>query len=213
MSSNSSRESGSHSSPASAKDFDSSFVLSFRYRFESAHRFTRSCADSCATPHGHTWFAEAFFNAPGTELGADDMVMEFSQLKKSFKRFITETVDHSFMHHFEDPILPALREFIPQFRGLPFPGDPTTELIAALFFAKVQTMHAHLHMSVPNAIWPNLSEMLVQETPTNGIRFRLPPQSPSASTPLGGRLLGKINSEFEGWWQDPNPESRHIKRI
>lgn len=178
------------------------YTLSFRYRFEAAHRFTQSCEDSCATPHGHTWFAEARFATDQDGLGADDMVMEFSKLKRDFKRFITETVDHSFMHHQHDPILPALIEYIPKFRGLPFPGDPTTELIAALFFQKIETILIDLKSQEPDKTWPVLHELLIQETPTNGVSYRRPAHS---------TLLTKINSEFSGWWQVTDPRARHLK--
>lgn len=180
------------------------FRLAFRYRFESAHRFTQSCEDSCATPHGHTWYAEAAFAASADGLGEDDMVMEFSKLKKSWKTFILETVDHSFMHHHADPILGALKEYIPRFRGLPFPGDPTTELIAALFFAKLQTMHENLRSgNAASAIWPAPVSVLIQETPTNQVLFQ-------AGT-AGNALLAKINSKFEGWWQVADPLARDLR--
>lgn len=188
------------------------FQLAFRYRFESAHRFTQSCEESCATPHGHTWYAEAAFASPAASLGEDDMVMEFSKLKKSWKTFIMETVDHSFLHHHEDPILGALREFIPRFRGLPFPGDPTTELVAALFFAKLRAMHASTMAGLSAQFQSERSErslpepvsVLIQETPTNQIIFK-------AGT-SGLHLLNKIDEKFEGWWQVADPSARHLRR-
>ena len=184
-------------------DRDAHFHLSFRYRFESAHRFTLSCADSCATPHGHTWYAEAVFASTNDDLGGDQMLAEFSLLKKGWKKFITEIADHSFMHHHNDPILGALREHIPQFRGLPFPGDPTTEMIAALFFNKLTAMHEQLAGSsvAPHAL-PQPVEVIIQETPTNRVRYFVG-RSPA--------LLDKINAAYIGWWQSPDPASRELR--
>lgn len=186
-------------------DNENQFRLAFRYRFEAAHRLTLSCEDSCATPHGHTWYAEASFAAEADRLGDDDMVMEFAKLKSAWKKFIMETADHSFMHHFEDPILGALREYIPKFRGLPFPGDPTTEMIAALFFSKLKVMHEDLRARLgEGAIWPEPVEVLIQETPTNQIQFR--------SYGGGLKLLEKLEREYEGWWQVADPSSRLLRR-
>jgi 6-pyruvoyl-tetrahydropterin synthase len=173
------------------------YRLTFTYRFEAAHRFTRSCADSCATPHGHTWYAKAIFEAPETALGSDDMVMEFSILKKSWKSFIQEYVDHSFMHHYQDPIMDILRKEIPKLRALPFPGDPTTELIAALFFAKLKTMHE----AIPGAEAIKPAGVVIRETPTNSVTFRSRDTSKIAT----------LNEKFEGWWQSPDPAARFLR--
>lgn len=175
------------------------FRLSFNYRFEAAHRFTMSCADSCATPHGHTWRARAVFESEESALGEDDMILEFSSLKSSWKKFIQDTVDHSFMHHYEDPILSSLRTHIPKFRGLPFPGDPTTELISVLFLAKLQAMNKAL----PNA--PSPVSVIIKETPTNTVSIRLGDNAVSS-------LIEKLNQNFFGWWQDADPAARYIER-
>jgi 6-pyruvoyl-tetrahydropterin synthase len=179
------------------------YRLSFKYRFEAAHRFTKSCADSCATPHGHTWFAEAHFGAPETCLTHEDMLLEFSQLKGAWKTFIQQTVDHSFLHHYEDPILPALLKFIPKFRGLPFPGDPTTEMVAALFYSKLCSMHKEMNKELAEGVLIKPMAVYIQETPTNSMTFRPPLTGTS-------KLLEQIDSKFEGWWQTPEPSDRRL---
>jgi 6-pyruvoyl-tetrahydropterin synthase len=188
--------------------------LSFRYRFEAAHRFTKSCADSCATPHGHTWYARLAFTAAGGDLNSEDMVIEFAKLKSRWKKFITETVDHSFMHHMNDPILDSLRTHIPEFRGLPFPGDPTTEMIAAFFFAKAWVMHDALLAETSLAVLPTPRLVRIRETPTNEICFRAPAQT-ALGRPLeqqpGFAWLAELNRRYQGWWQDPSPQARHLR--
>ncbi len=179
------------------------YELSFTYRFEAAHRFTGSCSQACATPHGHTWYAKALFEAGENSLDRqNDMVMEFSRLKTNWKRFIQGTVDHSFMHHYQDPILPALKEHIPGFRGLPFPGDPTTELIAALFYAKLKVMHE----SLPGFGHIRPAGVVIRETPTNQIIFR-------ASDDGKSQLIERVNASFNGWWQNPDPEARELSLL
>jgi 6-pyruvoyl-tetrahydropterin synthase len=182
---------------------ESLFRLSFNYRFEAAHRFTLSCEDSCATPHGHTWRAKAVFEADATHLAEDDMVMEFSKLKSSWKRFIQERADHSFFHHYNDPILPTLREFIPKFRGLPFPGDPTTELIAALFYSKLRLMNEAIGVQ-GGAPVPRPAAVVIRETPTNTVTFR-------AGREASVALLKAIDAKYEGWWQVAEIEAAHCR--
>ncbi len=180
------------------------FELTFNYRFEAAHRFTNSCAESCATPHGHTWYAKAIFEAPETSLGSDDMALEFAHLKRAWKTFIQETADHSFMHHHADPILPALRAAIPLFRGLPFPGDPTTELVASLFFSKLRSMHEELIRKMPSARALRPVAVVIRETPTNSITYRA--RHFESST-----LLKRYAAEWRAWWQDSDPTARHLE--
>jgi 6-pyruvoyltetrahydropterin/6-carboxytetrahydropterin synthase len=174
--------------------------LEFTYRFESAHRFTQSCSESCATPHGHTWRATLAFQTRegASSLNSVGMVDEFIRLKKNWKTFISETADHSFFHHAEDPILPALRTHIPLFRGLPFPGDPTTELIARLFFLKAEAMdrgRPSLNVCAPVAL-------RVRETPTNTVIFRPTAQNRDE--------LESFRSFTNAWWNSADPLARGI---
>lgn len=178
------------------------FQISFTYRFEAAHRFTGSNSSACSTPHGHTWYAKALFESPESGLNPENsMVMEFYRLKMAWKTFLQETVDHSFMHHHLDPILPSLREHIPGFRGLPFPGDPTTELIAALFFSKLKNMHE----KQPDGAHIKPVGVVIRETPTNHIAFR-------PSSTKGSQLLKDLEEHFTGWWQSADPTVRDLKK-
>lgn len=184
------------------------FCLTFGYRFEAAHRLSQALASQCNTPHGHTWHAEASFLSPTISLDDDDMVMEFAQLKGGWKSFIQTTVDHSYLHHHNDQLLPAMRDVIPDFRGLPFPGDPTTELIAALFFSKLSVMHDDLLNKIrasgktpPTGLYAN--SVLIKETPTNSVLF--------CKGPASDFLLQKLNEKFEGWWQVADPQARHLQ--
>ncbi len=184
-----------------------SYQISFDYRFESAHRFMHSCEDSCSTPHGHTWWAKLILetNSPMPLSPETDMVAEFSKLKTLWKTFITEIVDHSFLHNHQDPIVDAMRSNIPKFRGLPFPGDPTTELISALFLCKAQKMLTHFQPDLALG-HIRIAAVHIQETPTNGVTYRMPN---SDTPPL---WESKAYRNFNGWWLDPNPESRSISQ-
>lgn len=175
-----------------------SLTMRFRYRFESAHRFTSAASSKCQTPHGHTWYATAIFRMQGPALDRAAMAAEFSEIKSTWKRFITETVDHSFMHHYQDPLAKPMRDAIADARLLPFPTDPTTEMIAGLFAMKLKAMH--LETQHAKTIAP--VGVLIQETPTNSILFRFEKdgQHPQwLKTALG---------ESKGWWSNSDPSDR-----
>lgn len=139
--------------------------IEFRYRFEAAHRFLKSDSKACMTPHGHTWHATLGLSFIGSELNSSQMTVEFSELKKHWKQLIQGTFDHSYMHNINDPIVEVLRGDSSEYRLIPFPGDPTTELIALFLFQKMNILinQSNLKNSV------QVDSIAVEETPTNKI--------------------------------------------
>lgn len=174
-----------------------SLTLKFRYRFEAAHRLISSAAPSCQTPHGHTWYATAIFKLAAEGLDKSDMAAEFGVVKKAWKTFLTETVDHSFFHNAKDPLVPHLKKITPKARLLEFPGDPTTEMIAGLFALKLKAMHDASGLSSVTPI-----AVHVQETPTNSITFRF---EKDGSSPA---WLKAITTSTKSWWTSSDPLRR-----
>ena len=139
--------------------------LEFRYRFEAAHRFLKSSSIPCMTPHGHTWFATLNLKFKGAALDNSQMTVEFSKLKKSWKELIQETFDHSYMHNINDPVVEVLSSEKNKARLIPFPGDPTTEMISLFMFQKMETV-------INNSDFKEKVEVTsikLEETPTNSI--------------------------------------------
>lgn len=175
------------------------FTLTFRYKFEAAHRFTKSCAFSCATPHGHTWYATATIRALTQKLAADDMVVEFGKLKKQWKVLIDEVFDHSFMHNVTDPLLDAIKLHVPHARLMPFPGDPTTELIAILLHAKMtKFIEANKLLDLVA-----VHSVKIDETPTNSVTWE---GALHPSIGIDGEVAG-----YDGWWSSADPLDRGIR--
>jgi len=168
--------------------------LTFRYRFEAAHRFTKSCETSCATPHDHTWYVSMVLRSRDASLDDADMVVEFSSVKRRFKRFVQETLDHSFLHHVDDPIIPALRKHIEHVRLMPCPGDPTTELLAQLILSKTA---AFVEADGLGA-YVSVARIELEETPTNRITWDAAHGSP---------ILDVVHG-YQGWWNNADPEDR-----
>lgn len=172
------------------------FCLDFRYKFEAAHRFTKSCAMSCATPHGHTWYAKARLKSWKKDVGPDDMVLEFAKLKSKFKALIDDVFDHSYLCNVEDPIIPALKKHIPFIRIIEFPCDPTTEMIAELIGYKFQTWLTQDGMDDIVC----LSEIVIEETPTNHV---------SISLGFGEKISDRFPG-IDGWWKRYSPMERLV---
>jgi 6-pyruvoyl-tetrahydropterin synthase len=139
--------------------------LEFTYRFEAAHRFLHSSSIPCMTPHGHSWYASLALRFLGSELNPQQMTVEFTQVKKDFRKLVQDTFDHSFLHHYQDPIVPVLLESHVEMRLLPFPGDPTTELISLFLFHKSQLM---IKKNKLDSLLQT-ETLILQETPTNKI--------------------------------------------
>ena len=173
--------------------------LRFRYRFEAAHRFFVGPSIPCRTPHGHSWYATLTVAFMGESLDQNAMALPFEKLKKDWKALVDTTLDHSFFHHHQDPLVPALLKVHPEARLLPFPGDPTTELLGLLLFEKMQTIFSRLD----DKRLVQVHEILVEETPTNSIAISKEFYELSRST----------YKESDGWWNKPDVNDRSFKKI
>lgn len=167
--------------------------IRFRYRFEAAHRFLGG-ATKCRTPHGHSWHATLIMESPTAELNSQQMTEEFSSLKKNWKAFIQETVDHSYFHHPEDSVAKILQTEMDDFRGLSCPGEPTTELIAALFLQKALWMYRETKL--------NVKAILLEETETNHIYLD------RNGLELLVRQYQAISAQNTAWWNSSSPTLR-----
>jgi len=107
------------------------------------------------------------------------MLVEFSRLKGRWFEWVDKAVDHSFHIGNGDPLIAYFRRNEPELlpRLLVTPGDPTTEMRAACFAAKVA---AFLLAEHPGFLCLRLT---IQETPTNAVEFR--PQESQAVVPFG----------------------------
>lgn len=171
-----------------------SMGLRFRYRFEAAHRLMESPNSACATPHGHTWYATLELKANSAKLNEQSMVLDFSQLKKDWKLFIDQTVDHSFMVNEKDPLIESLLEIHPHSRLLTFSGDPTTELIALSFFSKCVAMVEQGDLKELVSV----QSILIEETPTNSI---------SCDRNFFNEAVSQLGTKSR-WWNSPDPLTR-----
>ncbi|MBO6933859.1 MAG: 6-carboxytetrahydropterin synthase [Deltaproteobacteria bacterium] len=160
-----------------------SLALRFRRRFSMAHRLTSGAAAKCATPHGHDEYVtvELVSAEPRALDGDANMLVEFGRAKSRWHRFVDERLDHGFQLSTTDPLLAIAKERFGEWRLIVTPGDPTTELMAALLAAKCQAI---LDDELDGAL--RVRRLTLQETPTNSVVFE---GDPREVLPAG-----------DGWW-------------
>lgn len=180
--------------------------MTFRYRFEAAHRFLGSSSAKCQTPHGHTWWLTVSLARADQNLNEDGMIAEFAQVKGWLKSWVDETLDHSYLYNWKDPVAAVMKSEISGFRGLPFPEDPTTEWAVYLFARKIR---AYLKSESDREPYKNLElrSVKVEETPTNSVVWK---------SEFGGtldQLLSERLAQYRGWWDEADPEHRLLEPV
>ncbi|MCB1236325.1 MAG: 6-carboxytetrahydropterin synthase [Verrucomicrobiae bacterium] len=145
------------------------FVLRFTRRYSMAHRLTSGVAPNCAVPHGHDEVVTVdIASRENAGLRPEtNMLVEFEQVKRRWFQWIDKAVDHSFHLAEGDRLIGFFRENEPRLlaRILVTPGDPTTEIKAACYHAKLT---AFLDAENPAFLCRRLA---IQETPTNAVEF------------------------------------------
>ncbi|GBQ11521.1 6-pyruvoyl trahydropterin synthase family protein [Swaminathania salitolerans] len=115
--------------------------LSFTRRFSMGHRLISGSSERCAIPHGHNEFVTVTLQAtrPSRLDGAGNVIVPFADAKRRWHDFVDTRLDHAFQISSQDPLLDWFRTREPErmTRLVITPGDPTTELMAALLYAKL----------------------------------------------------------------------------
>ncbi|MEM7646217.1 MAG: 6-carboxytetrahydropterin synthase [Pseudomonadota bacterium] len=171
--------------------------IEFRYRFEAAHRFLSTDSKPCMTPHGHSWHATLGLEFIGQSLNASQMTVEFSEIKKDWKKLIQENLDHSYLHNINDPIVEVLKSGNAEPRLLPFPGDPTTEIIALFLFSKMD----RIIQAGPYKDQVQVCSIGIEETTTNKIVC--------SRTFFADQIAQYEN--YQGWWHSTDVADRSFK--
>lgn len=141
--------------------------ITFERRFAMAHRLRRSNSAKCAVPHGHNEIVRAdLVYARDTPFDSvTNMAADFGALKQRWHAWIDEKVDHAFQLASDDPLIKYFGANEPETlaRVMVFPGDPTTEVLCAALFYKLDAFLALDGL-------PYVSERVsVVETPTNTV--------------------------------------------
>ncbi len=165
-------------------------ILRFSRRYAMAHRLTSGAAPNCRVPHGHDEVVTVDI-ASTTGAGLDpetNMLVEFEKAKGRWFEWIDSAVDHSFHLGDADPLIEYFRQNEPELlpKLLVTPGDPTTEIRAACYRAKLTALlDADGHGLICN-------RLQIQETPTNAVEIS------------GGEIRGLLDPGEAHWWNRPD---------
>lgn len=88
----------------------------------------------CKHLHGHS--VKAAITIVAQALNDQGMVCDFSEVTQAAQKFIDETLDHNFLLHREDPLVPALTAAKERF--LLVDEHPTAEFLARMIFEAIR---------------------------------------------------------------------------
>lgn len=141
-------------------------ALEFTRRYAMAHRLIADPYGKCATPHGHNEFVTVRLSPKRSfTFSASNMDAAFEVVKGRWHAWIDDHVDHALQLNATDPLIGFFRDHEPHrlSRLMVFPGDPTTEALAAVFFVKLSAFLALDDLPY------TVAEVRVDETPTNAV--------------------------------------------
>lgn len=163
--------------------------LVFTRRFCMGHRLITGSSEKCAIPHGHNEYVKVTLR-PVEEMrldGHQNMILPFADAKTRWHDFVDNSLDHALQLSEHDPLLSWFREHEPERarRIVVTPGDPTTEVMAALLLAKLTAILADQGTAL------RVHALELEETPTNTVRLTGDPAF----------YLPKVSrSPQECWW-------------
>jgi 6-pyruvoyltetrahydropterin/6-carboxytetrahydropterin synthase len=168
------------------------FSLVFTRRYSMAHRLMADARSKCAVPHGHNELVTVKLQAVAARRldGVANMVEPFEIAKAHWHRWIDEQVDHALQLSDQDPLIGYFRNHEPDrlARQLVTPGDPTTEMLAACFMAKLNAFLAKGGSDL------RCVEVVVEETPTNTVTFAGDPADVLPERPAAA-------NRADWWWR------------
>ena len=89
----------------------------------------------CRHLHGHN--ASVEIELAAEELDERGMVYDFSEIKRTVKKWIDDNIDHVMLLNKDDGIIPLLEESGERY--LPVDGNPTAEFIAKMIYEQVKS--------------------------------------------------------------------------
>ncbi len=140
--------------------------ISILHNFETAHRLSDPRAPvKCQSIHGHSWWVT--LTIEGDKVNDQGMLIEFGRLKKIWRAFLDNKVDHHLAVQEDDPVVEALRSVLPDLRLLVLPFEPTTENLAMWLHKRARQILDH---AAPGHKL-RVSKVHLQETRVNAAEY------------------------------------------
>ena len=105
------------------------YIITKEVYFCYGHRLMNH-QGKCRNLHGHS--VKASISIKNTSLNNDGMVCDFSDIRECVDAFVDEYLDHNFLLHENDPIIPAL--IANNERYLAIAEHPTAEVISKMIY-------------------------------------------------------------------------------
>jgi 6-pyruvoyltetrahydropterin/6-carboxytetrahydropterin synthase len=105
------------------------FTITKEVYFCYGHRLMNHTG-KCRNLHGHS--VKAAVSIAVDTLNEDGIVCDFADIKQSVEAYVDEHLDHNFLLHKDDPLIPALKENNERFWALD--EHPTAEVLSRMIF-------------------------------------------------------------------------------
>ncbi|OAI13819.1 6-pyruvoyl tetrahydrobiopterin synthase [Methylomonas koyamae] len=109
------------------------YIITKEVYFCYGHRLMNH-PGKCRNLHGHS--VKASISIRQEQLNAQGMVCDFSDVKACVESFIDDVLDHNFLLHKDDPIIPALIANSEQY--LAIDEHPTAEVLSKMIYQYVK---------------------------------------------------------------------------
>ncbi|MCM1984086.1 6-pyruvoyl trahydropterin synthase family protein [Lyngbya confervoides] len=144
------------------------YTIQIQHNIEAAHRFSQATASpKCRSIHGHSWVITLTLRSQS--LNAENMVLEFGLLKRSWRGWLDAHLDHALLLHEQDPMVGAVRAVEAGSKIFTLPHDPTTEVLAACLHDRAEHLLQDLAPNVPIQVL----RVHVQETHVNAAAYEI----------------------------------------
>ena len=115
------------------------FTITKEVYFCYGHRLMNH-GGKCRNLHGHS--VKAAISITHENLNEQAMVCDFSDVKECVENYVNTHLDHNFLLHKDDPIIPALIQNNERF--LVLYEHPTAEVLSKMLFKHLQTHGFHV---------------------------------------------------------------------
>ncbi|MCK5871209.1 MAG: 6-carboxytetrahydropterin synthase [Methylococcales bacterium] len=115
------------------------FIITKEIYFCYGHRLMNH-AGKCRHLHGHSVKASIAIKAD--QLNQDGMVCDFSEVKACVETYVDQHLDHNFLLHKDDPIIPLLKAQNERFMAID--EHPTAEVLSKMIFQYIKQQGFHV---------------------------------------------------------------------
>jgi len=119
------------------------YIITKEVYFCYGHRLMNH-PGKCRNLHGHS--VKAAISIRQEQLNDQAMVCDFSDIKASVKSYIDDQLDHNFLLHKDDPLVPALRANNERFMLLD--EHPTAEVLSKMIYSHLKNQGFNLDQVV-----------------------------------------------------------------